>query len=123
MTGAGERGAPRVVLGVTGAGGLPALLSVLFCTISMINLVGPNANALALSRHGEVAGTAAAVSGSLQTFLGGVVTPLSGLLGGDARAMTGVMVTAAVVGLVVLAVTTPAFRRTRETEAAINPVP
>ena len=112
-----------VVLGVTGAGGLPALLSVLFCTISMINLVGPNANALALSRHGEVAGTAAAVSGSLQTFLGGVVTPLSGLLGGDARAMTGVMVTAAVVGLVVLAVTTPAFRRTRETEAAINPVP
>lgn len=111
-----------VVLGTTGAGGLPALLVALLCTVSVVNLVGPNANALALSRHGEVAGTAAAVSGSLQALIGGAVTPLSGLLGGDARAMTGVMVTAAVLGLVVLAVTTPAFRRSREAEAAITPV-
>jgi DHA1 family bicyclomycin/chloramphenicol resistance-like MFS transporter len=111
-----------VVLGVTGAGGLPALLVVLFLTVSFINLVGPNANALALSRHGEVAGTAAAVSGSLQAFIGGAVTPLSGLLGGDAKAMTGVMVTAAVLGLVVLAVATPAFRRTREPVLQAEPV-
>ncbi len=111
-----------VVLGVTGAGGLPALLVVLFCTVSFVNLVGPNANALALTRHGEVAGTAAAVSGSLQALIGGAVTPLSGLLGGDARAMTSVMVTAAVLGLVVLAVATPAFHRTRRTEALVGPV-
>ena len=111
-----------VVLGVTGAGGLPALLVVLFLTVSFINLVGPNANALALSRHGEVAGTAAAVSGSLQAFIGGAVTPLSGLLGGDAKAMTGVMGTAAVLGLVVLAVATPAFRRTREPVLQAEPV-
>ena len=111
-----------VVLGVTGAGGLPALLVVLFCTVSFVNLVGPNANALALSRHGEVAGTAAAVSGSLQALIGGAVTPLSGLLGGDARAMTSVMVTAAVLGLVVLAVATPAFHRTRRTEGLLEPV-
>lgn len=111
-----------VGLGVTGAGGLPALLVALFCTVSVINLVGPNANALALTRHGEVAGTAAAVSGSLQALIGGAVTPLPGLLGGDAKAMTGVMVTTAVLGLVVLTATTPAFRRTRETDAAITPV-
>lgn len=111
-----------VVLGVTGAGGLPALLVVLFCTVSFVNLVGPNANALALTRHGEVAGTAAAFSGSLQALIGGAVTPLSGLLGGDARAMTSVMVTAAVLGLVVLAVATPAFHRTRRTEALVGPV-
>lgn len=111
-----------VVLGVTGAGGLPALLVVLFCTVSFVNLVGPNANALALTRHGEVAGTAAAVSGSLQALIGGAVTPLSGLLGGDARAMTSVMVTAAVLGLVVLAVATPAFHRTRRTEGLVGPV-
>ena len=111
-----------VVLGVTGAGGLPMLLVLLFLTVSFVNLVGPNANALALTRHGEVAGTAAAVSGSLQAFIGGAVTPLSGLLGGDAKAMTSVMVTAAVLGLVVLAVTTPAFRRTPPTEPLVTQV-
>lgn len=111
-----------VVLGVTGAGGLPALLVALFCTMSMVNLIGANANALALTRHGEVAGTAAAVSGFVQALIGGGVTPLSGLLGGDARAMTSVMVTAAVLGLVVLAVTTPAFRRTREANALVEPL-
>ena len=99
-----------------------AMLVVLFCTVSFVNLVGPNANALALTRHGEVAGTAAAFSGSLQALIGGAVTPLSGLLGGDARAMTSVMVTAAVLGLVVLAVATPAFHRTRRTEALVGPV-
>ena len=111
-----------VVLGITGAGGLPALLVALFCTVSMVNLIGANANALALTRHGEVAGTAAAVSGFLQALIGGAVTPLSGLLGGDARAMTSVMVTAAVLGLVVLAATTPAFRRTRERDTLLGPV-
>jgi DHA1 family bicyclomycin/chloramphenicol resistance-like MFS transporter len=112
-----------VVLGVTGAGGLPALLVALFATMTVINLVGPNANALALTRHGEVAGTAAAVSGSIQALIGGAATPLSGMLGGDARAMTSIMVTAALLGLVVLVVATPAFRRTRETEALVGPLP
>ncbi|MCL2463871.1 MAG: Bcr/CflA family drug resistance efflux transporter, partial [Micrococcales bacterium] len=60
--------------------------------------------------HGEVAGTAAAVSGAAQSLVGGLATPLSGLLGGNAAAMAGVMMAAAVLGVVVLAVTTPAFR-------------
>ena len=111
-----------VVLAVTGTGGLPALLVALFCTVSVVNLIGANANALALTRHGEVAGTAAAVSGFLQALIGGSVTPLSGLLGGTATAMAAVMVTAAVLGLVVLTVATPAFRRTRSTEALVGPV-
>jgi DHA1 family bicyclomycin/chloramphenicol resistance-like MFS transporter len=114
------------VLAVTGAGGLPALLVVLWLTLSLINLVAPNANALALSRHGEVAGTAAAVGGAVQVSLSAAATPLSGLLGGDARAMATVMVCAAVLGVVVLAVATPAFRRGLSDEPATHlepPVP
>ena len=99
-----------------------ALLVALFLTLSLVNLIAPNANALALSRHGEVAGTAAAVSGASQAIIGGSATPLSGLLGGTAIAMAGVMWTASVLGLVVLAVATPAFRRTRESSALVVPV-
>ena len=108
------------VLAATGAGGLPALLVVLWLTLSLINLVAPNANALALSRHGEVAGTAAAVGGAVQVSLSAAATPLSGLLGGDAQAMATVMVCAAVLGVVVLAVATPAFRRGLSDETATH---
>ncbi len=103
--------ATLVVLGATGAGGLPALLVVLWLTLSMVNMVAPNANALALSRHGEVAGTAAAIGGAAQAAIGGAATPLSGLLGGDALAMTAVMAGAAFLGVTVLAMATPAYRR------------
>jgi len=112
-----------LVLGITAWGGLPALLVALFLTLSLVNLIAPNANALALSRHGEVAGTAAAVSGASQAIIGGSATPLSGLLGGTTVAMAGVMGTAAVLGLGVLAVATPAFRRTRAAAALVEPVP
>ena len=62
----------------------------------MVNFVPPNASALALTRHGDIAGTAAAVIGATQAGVSGIVSPLSGLLGGDAVAMAGVMLGAAV---------------------------
>lgn len=77
----------------------------------MINLAPPNASALALTRYGRMAGTAAAVLGAVQAAGGGLVSPLSGLLGGDARAMALVMAGAAVLGVLVLALATPAYRR------------
>lgn len=100
-----------LVLALTGAGGLPALLVVLWCILALVNFVPPNASALALSRHGQIAGTAAACIGALQAGVSGVVSPLSGLLGGDAVAMAVVMVSAASAGLLVLALATPAYRR------------
>ncbi len=100
-----------VALAVTGAGGLWALLVVQMLALSMINLAPPNASALALTRYGRMAGTAAAVLGAIQVGVGGVVSPLSGLLGGDARAMASVMAGAAVLGVLVLALATPAYRR------------
>jgi DHA1 family bicyclomycin/chloramphenicol resistance-like MFS transporter len=90
---------------------LIALLVVLWLLMGMINFVPPNASALALSRHGEMAGTAAAVIGSLQAGIAGTVSPLVGVLGGNAVAMATVMVAAASAGLAVLALATPAYRR------------
>lgn len=100
-----------VLLAVTGAGGLLGLLVGLWASLTLVNFIPPNASALALTRHGEVAGTAAALIGAFQAGVGGLVSPLSGLLGGDALAMTAVMAGAALLGLVVLAVATPAYRR------------
>ena len=100
-----------LVLALTGAGGLPALLVVLWLVLALVNLAPPNASALALGRHGAMAGTAAAFIGFLQAGTGGVVANLSGVLGGGAVAMAAVMTGAALLGLAVLALATPAFRR------------
>lgn len=100
-----------VALAATGWGGLPALLVALWLLMATLNLASPNANALAMSRHGQVAGSAAAVIGAAQAGVSGVVSPLSGLLGGGAVAMAAVMAGAALVGVAVLALATPAYRR------------
>jgi DHA1 family bicyclomycin/chloramphenicol resistance-like MFS transporter len=102
-----------VLLGIalTGWGGLAALLVVLWLILFMVNFVPPNASALALTRHGAIAGTAAAVIGATQSGVAGVVSPLSGMLGGDAVAMAAVMLASAVGALLVLAFLTPAYRR------------
>lgn len=100
-----------LTIAVTGAGGLPVLLIGLWVVLAMVNLVPPNASALALSRHGEIAGTAAAVLGAIQVGVTAVISPLSSLLGNDATAMAGVMVGSQVAGLLVLGLATPAFRR------------
>ncbi len=100
-----------LVLALSGAGGLPALLIALFLILSLVNFVPPNASAIALSRHGERAGTAAAFIGSLQAGVAGIISPLVGLLGEDAGAMAVVMVSAAAGALLVLSFATPAYRR------------
>ena len=102
-----------VLLGLvlTDTGGLIGLLVVLFLLLSVLNFIPPNASAIALSRHGERAGTAAAFIGACQAGVAGLVSPLVGLLGEDATAMGTVMFGAAVLALAVLAFATPAYRR------------
>ncbi len=100
-----------LLVALTRWGGVVGLVALLWLTLGMLGFVMSNAAALALSRHGERAGTAAATIGFFQAGLAGAVSPLVGVLGGDARAMTGVMLASMVVGLVVLAVATPAYRR------------
>nr|WP_221889119.1 multidrug effflux MFS transporter [Streptomyces sp. WAC04770] len=75
------------VTAMTGFGGLPAVLAGVWAVMLACSLVQPNAPALALSRYGEAAGTAAALLGSLQFGIGAVAAPLVGLLGNDAAAM------------------------------------
>ncbi len=80
-------GALLVVLAATGLGGLPALLAALWAVLTAAGLALPNAPALAMSRHGEAAGTAAALLGAVQFGVGAIAAPLVGVLGTGATAM------------------------------------
>jgi DHA1 family bicyclomycin/chloramphenicol resistance-like MFS transporter len=75
------------VLAGTGTGGLVGVLIPLWAVMASVGLAIPNAPALALSRHGERAGTAAALLGAVQFGVGAVTSPIVGLLGNNALAM------------------------------------
>ncbi|WP_235939703.1 multidrug effflux MFS transporter [Occultella kanbiaonis] len=100
-----------LVVGVTGFGGLVGLCIPLWLMLAVNSLVPPNASALALTRHGERAGAAAAMIGCAQSGVAGLVAPLVGMLGGTAAAMSIVIVAAMLASLAVLAFGTPAYRR------------
>lgn len=73
-------------------GGLPMLVGPLWFIIAACGFSFPNTPALALTRHGEAAGTAAALLGSAQFVLGGITAPLVGAFGdGSALPMAAVM--------------------------------
>lgn len=93
-----------VLVGVaaTGLGGLLGLLVPLWALLGTVGLVLPNAPALALSRHGEAAGTAAALLGAVQFGFGALVSPVVGLLGNDSLAMVATMAGGAVLALAAL---------------------
>lgn len=90
-----ERIGPRTLLtaGVTGVAlgglllvvvastvnGLAPLLVGFFIVVSSVGLVLPNAASLSLQDHGATAGSAAALLGFAQFFLGGAAAPLVGL--------------------------------------------
>nr|BFE61030.1 multidrug effflux MFS transporter [Dactylosporangium thailandense] len=108
-------GAVLLALAATGAGGLFGVLVPLWAVLAMVGLAMPNAPALALSRHGEAAGTAAALLGAVQFGVGATAAPLVGVLGADSRAMAVVVfggMTAAV--LVLWLVVRPDLRAEHE---------
>jgi DHA1 family bicyclomycin/chloramphenicol resistance-like MFS transporter len=90
------------VLATTGAGGLLGVLIPLWLVLTAIGLAMPNAPALALSRHGEAAGTAAALLGAVQFGVGALVAPLVGVLGAGAGAMAAVVLLGTAAANVVL---------------------
>ncbi|WP_413452287.1 multidrug effflux MFS transporter [Georgenia phoenicis] len=99
------------VIALRDIGGLVGIVVPLWLLLAVNSFVPPNASALALSRHGERAGSAAALIGAAQAGLAGVVSPLVGVLGEDAVAMGTVIVGVMVLALLVLALGTPAYRR------------
>lgn len=87
---------------LTGFGGIVGVLVPLWAVLFTVGLALPNAPALALSRHGEAAGTAASLLGAVQFGTGAAVSPLVGVVGNDATAMGAVVATAMALALAVL---------------------
>ena len=96
---------------LTGFGGLAGLVVMLWLVLSMQGFIPANASVLALGGYGHMAGTAAAVMGAMQAGVAGIVSPLVGVFGGHALAMVGVMIASILLGVIVLATATPAFRK------------
>jgi MFS transporter, DHA1 family, multidrug resistance protein len=61
-------------------GGLLGFMLPMFFVMAAAGLCNPNAPVIALSRHGDVAGSAAAVLGAVQFAIGGSIAPLVGAL-------------------------------------------
>jgi DHA1 family bicyclomycin/chloramphenicol resistance-like MFS transporter len=80
-------GLTLLLFAATGFGGLIGVLVPLWLVLAFAGLTFPNAPALALSRHGEAAGTAAALLGAVQFGVGALAAPLVGTLGTGAVAM------------------------------------
>jgi DHA1 family bicyclomycin/chloramphenicol resistance-like MFS transporter len=111
LVGALAFGVVLVVVAASGAGGLIGFLVPLLFLLGAVGLVLPNAPALALSRHGEAAGTAAALLGATQFGLGALIAPLVGVLGNDAPAMALTMTGGVLVALAALSATMVRGRR------------
>lgn len=87
----------------TGLGGLAGVLPPLALIIAVCGFAFPNTPALALSRHGEAAGTAAALLGAVQFTIAGAAAPLVGVFGTSSGVpMAAVMLTATSLALVLL---------------------
>lgn len=100
-----------VAVAVTGFGGVIGLIAALWLVLGTQGMIPANASVLALNSYGQMAGTAAAVIGALQSGVAGIVSPLVGVLGGDAASMAIVMLGTVVLTVVVLLLGTPVFRR------------
>lgn len=70
-----------VITSVTSFGGLFGVLIPIWLTMSFLALTFPNTPAIALSRHGDAAGTAAAFMGASQNLVAAIAAPLVGLVG------------------------------------------
>jgi DHA1 family bicyclomycin/chloramphenicol resistance-like MFS transporter len=96
------------VLALAGIGGIFGFLVPLWFVLGAVGFVMPNAPALALSRHGEAAGTAAALLGAAQFGSGAIIAPVVGVLGNDNVAVSVTMVAVSAIALVALVAVTAA---------------
>jgi MFS transporter, DHA1 family, multidrug resistance protein len=86
----------------TGFGGMYGVAVPLWTVLFFTGLMLPNAPAVALSQHGETAGTAAALLGAVQFGIGALVSPVVGLLGNNALAMATVIAGGLLLAMLVL---------------------
>lgn len=102
LTAAVTFGIVAVVVAHFQIGGLPGFVAALWIMLGAVCFVLPNAPALALTRHGEAAGTAAALLGSMQYAVGAAVAPLVGLLGNTDTALVASMTACLAAALVTM---------------------
>lgn len=91
-----------VALALAEVGGIYSFVIPVWAVLAAMGFVIPNAPAVALSRHPDAAGTAAALLGAGQFGLGAAVAPLVGVLGNDEFALAAVMTAGSVIALVAL---------------------
>jgi MFS transporter, DHA1 family, multidrug resistance protein len=91
-----------VLAAATGFGGIVGLLPPLFICVASVGLVGPNATAAAMAPHGQIAGSASALLGTLQFAVGAGSAALVGALdNGTALPMAGVIAACVIAALVI----------------------
>ena len=115
-----------VVLAVTGVAGLTGFLAPVLFILGGMGLVLPNAPAVALSRHHDAAGTAAALLGAAQFGLGAVTAPVVGVLGNNEFALALVMLIGSGVALAAMVFVGRGSRAgdaTGDTDALADPLP
>ena len=66
-------------LTLAGVGALAVMMALLFLGYGFLGLVLPTTAVMALERHGEIAGTASALMGSMQMIVGSAIMALAGL--------------------------------------------
>jgi len=117
--------AAGLVIALVAGGSLVALLVPLWLTLGLIGLINPLPTALALSRHGEAAGTAAALLGAARFVIGAGAAPIVSLLGNDDVSIIAVMTVALAGSFVALLLVRRSLDRAEapsqaeETEAAV----
>lgn len=94
-----------VAVSAAHVGGLFGFVLPVWAILAAMGLVIPNAPAVALTRHPDAAGTAAALLGAFQFGMGAAVAPVVGVLGNDELAMAAVMATGVIVALGALLLT------------------
>lgn len=67
------------LIALAGLASLPVIMAGLFCGNACLGLVIPTTMVLALDEHGDIAGLASSLGGTLQMLAGGVMIAVSGL--------------------------------------------
>lgn len=104
LTVASLGGAVFVGIALADIGGLVGFVIPVWVVLAAMGLVIPNAPAVALTRHPDAAGTAAALLGAAQFGLGAAIAPLVGALGNNEFALAAVMTVGMVIALLALMV-------------------
>lgn len=85
-----------------GDAGFWPLIALLVPTLGTVGFVMPSVPAIVLEHNGHRAGSAAALNGAMGFVMGALISPVSGLFGGSAAAMAGVMFAAITISALLL---------------------